>query len=157
MGVEHSNPLQILFHSPISKNIKNIKIEIYPIDKHANSAYKRGHFVEAIQVLHGYLEMRMYEALMLLAPNTFSTKIKKIIDSCNEIPFREIVKILWILNYINDNERNELNALNKVRNEVVHDLFSDEKEISKKKYDQIFKNSINLAKKMDNKNIDLLG
>ena len=47
----------------IMKKMEYIRIRDWPPD-HAYEAYKRGYFVEAIQVLHGYIENQAFAGIL---------------------------------------------------------------------------------------------
>jgi len=68
-----------------------IKIRDWPPD-HAREAYDQRYFVEAIQVLHGWIECQARGLLMLVGSVHFSTQIADTWDLVGEMPFKDVVK-----------------------------------------------------------------
>ena len=76
-----------------------IKIRGLPID-HAREAFQNGYYVEAFQVLHGYIEAMARGLLMLVGSVHFSTVPAETWDTVDEMPYKDIVKALFAVGQI---------------------------------------------------------
>lgn len=98
----------------------------YPPEEHVRKAYSNGYFIEAIQVVHGFIELQLRELLFL------QTKVPGphqdfdlAVDTMYEIPLGVAVKILFIQKALSKEERDKLIHFNKTRNNIVHKIFYD--------------------------------
>lgn len=133
-----------------------IKIRDWPPD-HARDAYNRGFFVEAIQVLHGWIECQARGLLKLIGSVHFSTDLDDTWDSVDEIPYKDIIKVLLAVGQITKNESADLLQINSFRNKMIHQIFKDPLEkihygVPKQEYDDIFKQAMHWADLMLEKN-----
>jgi len=126
-----------------------IRIREWPTH-HAKQAYENGDFIEALQVLHGWIESRLQELLQLYGVNDCNQKHNKIWDIVSQINFNNSVKVLYILNILSDNEFQQLTKFNSTRNQLIHKIFHEPYEkiyegIPKKEYDNVFNQGMRLA------------
>jgi hypothetical protein len=115
--------------------------------EYAQNAYNDGHYIEASQILHGYLENKLQELLMMVGSGNFNTNFKDTWDVVNQIPFIHTLKALFVIGRINKAEYNSLLKLNKMRNKIMHQLFlepyeKDNPGIPKRDFDDVFKKSL---------------
>jgi hypothetical protein len=115
--------------------------------EYAQKAYDSGHYIEAIQILHGWTENKLQELLLLLGSVKFGTELKDTWDTVNEIPFVHTLRALFVLGQLNSGEYRDLLELNSARNKIIHKLFRESYEgiiqsFSKKEFDAVFKKSI---------------
>lgn len=118
-----------------------IKLNGLP-DKKAKEAYEKGYYIEAIQILHGFLENQCQSLFMLVGFVHFNAKQEETYDLTDTIKLHSIIKNLYILNQISKKEYTWLNDLNTMRNKVTHQICKEpyEKEylgIQKKEFDKI--------------------
>ena len=73
-------------------------------DTLAKRAYKEGHYVEAIQHLHGFLENQARSLLMLVGCVHFNAKQKETWNLSDTISLNNALKVLRILNQITQEE-----------------------------------------------------
>jgi len=126
-----------------------IRIRNWPTD-HAKQAYTDGNYIEALQVLHGWIESRLQELLHLYGVIDCKQESKKIWDIVNQINFINSAKVLYILNILSDNEYQQSVKFNSTRNQLIHKIFHEPYEkiyegIPKKEYDNVFKQGLKLA------------
>jgi hypothetical protein len=115
--------------------------------EYAQKAYDSGHHIEAIQILHVWIENKLQELLILVGSVKFGAKHKDTWDIANEIPFIHTLRALFVLGQLNSGEYRDLLELNSARNKIIHKLFRDPYEeiypgFSKKEFDVVFKKSI---------------
>ena len=137
-----------------------IKIRGLPID-HAREAYQNGYYVEAIQVLHGYIEIMARGLLILVGSTHFSTDMAETWDSVDEMPYKDVVKALLAVGQISKEETTDLLRINSVRNRMIHQLFKEPYEkihngFPKSEYDRVFQEAIAWAEKMGLKNLEII-
>jgi len=126
-----------------------IRIKHWPTD-HAEKAYKNGNYIEALQVLHGWIESNLQGLFHLYGVIDCNQDSKKIWDIVNQINFINVAKVLYILNVLSENEYQQSIKFNSLRNQLIHKIFHDPYEkiytgISKKEYDNVFKQGLKLA------------
>ncbi|WP_040495092.1 hypothetical protein [Fulvivirga imtechensis] len=130
-------------------NKEFIRIRNWPTD-HAEKAYKDGNYIEALQVLHGWIESRFQELLHLYGVIDCKQDSEKIWDIVNQINFINSAKVLYILNILSENEYQQSVKFNSTRNQLIHKIFHEPYEkiyegIPKKEYDNVFKQGLKLA------------
>jgi hypothetical protein len=106
------------------RNIQNGKISLdaYPPD-HAVQARNAGYFIEAIQVLHFWLEVKLQEWLLLGRHGNVRTSISTVYDSAFSIPLIQAAKALFVLGKMNKTTFDAVYRFNSMRNRVIHKLF----------------------------------
>jgi hypothetical protein len=102
-----------------------IRIPYWP-EEHAKKAYSDGYFIEAIQVVHGFIELQLRELLFLQrkVPGPHE-HFDLAVDTMYEIPLSLAVKILFIQKALSKEERDKLIHFNKTRNNIVHKIYYD--------------------------------
>ena len=136
--------------------MKYIQIRDWPPD-HAHEACEKGYFVEAIQVLHGWIECQARGLLMLVGSVHFSTDLAETWDSVDEMPYKDVVKALLAVGQLTKQESADLLQINSVRNKMIHQVFKDPHEkkhpgFPKAEYDRVFKQALQWADRMREKN-----
>jgi len=132
-----------------------IKWKEYPTE-HANRAYEEGFYLEAIQVLHGFLEAKMRDFLMVTRHGNLKRCYGEIWDITQEMGFHQLAKTLFVTGKLSKSEYTKLQQFNSTRNRVVHKFFwepyeKDYKGVPKKEFDEIFQAGISLVNEMDGK------
>jgi len=135
--------------------VKFIRLKGDP-DEAAQSTYDAGHFIEAIQILHGWMENQAQSSLMLVGAVHFDAKQSDTWDLTDTIRFSTCVKVLFILNQITKSEYDELTELNKMRNKIIHNLYEEPYEVPykgvpKSAYDKVFKRTLEQIYLLTNK------
>jgi hypothetical protein len=135
--------------------IEYIKWKEYPTD-HATRAYQNGFFLEAIQVLHGFLEAKMRDLLMVSRHGNIRRGFHEIWDITQEMGFNALAKTLLVSGKLTEKEYKDLQRFNSTRNRVVHKFFwepykKNYKGVPKKEYDHIFNTGMKLVERMDSK------
>ncbi len=101
-----------------------IRITESPLE-HADKAYKAGFYVEAIQVLHGAIEFKLREMLMLIGSVYFDAKLKETWDLADQSSLINAANTLHILGQLTRDDLNELVEVNRCRNELIHKIFHE--------------------------------
>ena len=135
-----------------------IKIRKWPAD-HAQEAYDAGYYVEALQTLHGWMEVKLRELLHLqrAGPNV-SGKDKDWVRSwnmSNDLSLTNIAKALFIVGALPEDTLNRILNFNRVRNNLIHKLYFDPYDepypgIPKEEYDTAFRDGIDLGYIIEN-------
>jgi hypothetical protein len=113
----------------------------------AQKAYQEGYFVEAIQVLHAFLENQARSLLMLVGCVHFSAAQGDTWDIADSFSLHDCLKVLFVLNQISKEEFKAFNAFNSLRNKVVHQIYKEPYDqhhegIPKKDYDKLFNRTL---------------
>ena len=116
-----------------------------PMD-HAQDAYKAGYYIEAIQVLHGWIEVKLRELLISLRAEAVGhdKHFGRIWDMTTEISLLSAAKALFIAGVITQTQYSRIQSFNRVRNNLLHKLFYNPYEknypgVPKKEYDAALK------------------
>ena len=142
------------------KEDKYIRIDGWPSD-HAHEAYEKGYYVEAIQVLHGYIENQARSLLVLVGSVHFSTKQSETWDTVDEIAYKDVIKALLAVGQITKQESLDLLQVNSVRNKMIHRLFKEpyvyaHPGFPKEEYDRVFKQAMLWADRMREKTEEII-
>jgi hypothetical protein len=126
-----------------------IRIREWPGD-HAKRAYDNQNYVEAIQVLHGFIETKLQELLILTGSVDFNQDSAETWDIANQISYINCSKVLFILGQLSQSEYQNVLQFNSLRNQVVHRLFHEPfnegvKGIPRADYDRVFKLGIEMS------------
>jgi hypothetical protein len=113
----------------------------------AGEAYRLGFYVEAIQILHAFLENQARSLFMLVGCVHFESKQKEIWEIADSFSLHNCLKALLIINQITKSEFEELNEFNSMRNKVVHQIFKEPYEkaylgVLKSDFDNIFNSTL---------------
>jgi hypothetical protein len=138
----------------MKQDMKYIKWKEYPID-HASHAYREGFFLEAVQVLHGFLEAKMRD-LLLVSRHGNIKGYQEVWDIIQEMGFNVLARALFASGRLTKKEYDDLQRFNSLRNRVVHKFFrepydKDYKGVPKKEYDLVFQVGMRLVDKIDYK------
>ena len=123
-----------------------IKFEGVPKEL-AKEAYQKGFYVEAIQILHAFLENQARSLFMLVGCVHFQADQKNTWDIADTLSFHECLKALLILNQITKVQFDEFSKFNSMRNKVVHQIFKEPYDeahfgVSKSEYDLVFSRTL---------------
>jgi hypothetical protein len=137
-----------------------IRIRDWP-PEHASRAYDAGFFVEALQVLHGWVEVQARGLLIMVGSKHFNTPQSEIWDLVDQIPYKDVIKTLLVVGQVTKEEAETLLRINAVRNKLVHQIFKDPYEkryegIPRVEYDSAYKDARLWADKMLGKNEGLV-
>ncbi len=121
-----------------------------PIEESATAAYDAGHYVEAIQLLHGFIENQARSFLMLVGCVSFGAEQSNTWGVSDSLSLHQVLKCLLILNQITRDEYERFNRLNAMRNKIVHRYFNEPYEetymgVPKDEFDQAFTESLENA------------
>jgi hypothetical protein len=127
----------------------------------AEQAYSQGFYVEAIQLLHAYLENQAQSLFMLVGSVHFKAEQEDTWDVADSFPFHQCIKALFVLNQITKDEFTEFSKFNSLRNKVVHQIFKEEYEyahkgVPKEEYDTIFHRTLDQIDFFTRKNEDII-
>ena len=140
---------------------KFIRIEKW-VTEHAQEAYNKENYIEAIQVLHGWIENKLQELLILTGSIDHNTEMSKIWDIANQINFINSARALFVLSQVSEQEYQKIIKFNSLRNQVIHKFYHDPYEkvyegVPKKQYDEVFKIGLDLADKLQLKSEQKIG
>src|SRR5688572_9598186 len=102
-----------------------IRISTWPTD-HATAAYEGGHYIEALQVLHGWIESRLQQILLLQRAKLSLPQdgtFGRAWDISFELSLNNIAKALFVAGLISEDLLNKLVRFNRIRNAVIHKMF----------------------------------
>lgn len=142
-----------------------IRIHKWPAD-HAQEAYDAGYYIEAIQTLHGWLEIKLRELLQLQRTARPGPERDgewgHAWDMTHDLSLNSIAKALFISGALPEDVLNRILGFNRVRNNLVHKLFRDpyEKEylgIPKEEYDAAFHAGVELGELIESMSAERVG
>ncbi len=99
-----------------------IWFDAYP-PEHAQRACDAGYYVEALQVLHLWLEVKLQEWVLLSRHKNIRGSYKTVWDSAFSIPFFQAVRMLFVTGKMPKQTYDAANRFNAMRNKVIHRLF----------------------------------
>ena len=125
------------------------KFKKFPPD-HAFEAYKKEYYLDAIGVLHGFIESPMRSILHAYSTTVISNSDEEVWDINERFDFKNLTNILFILQIIKKKEYDHLFSLNSLRNEIIHKYFYDPFDhnyfgASKKKFHSVFNPAYKLS------------
>ena len=125
----------------------------YP-PEHAEMAYRAGFYVEAIQVLHGWIEVKLQELFLLSRHKNLKHSYSEIWDSAFGIPLIQVAKVLLVSGKLDKPTFDAVNRFNSMRNKIIHKIFNEPydspaKPISKVEYDKAFTFGTELSWKLE--------
>ncbi|MCK9400870.1 MAG: hypothetical protein M0Q51_12890 [Bacteroidales bacterium] len=132
-----------------------IRIEEWPTE-HAQRAYNTGNFIEALQTLHGWIENKLRELLILAGTIDYKSEMSGIWDISNQISLVTSAHVLFILSQLSENEYQMIIKFNGIRNDVIHKIYRDPYEeiykgIPKERYDEAFNIGMELSEILQRK------
>ena len=142
-----------------------IHFEKWPAD-HAQEAYDAGYYIEALQTLHGWIEVKLRELLQLQRVGTPSenkdTELERVWNMTNELSLNQLAKALFIIGALSEDILNQVLSFNRVRNNITHKLFHDTYEkqylgIPREEYDKAFHDGITLGYIIENLSVEKIG
>jgi hypothetical protein len=126
----------------------NIIINEWPTDA-AKRAYQNGYYIEALQILHSWIENRLQEHLVLCRHKNFKEIPDEVWEVSKELSLLNVSKTLYIIGKINKSIWTNLRRFNSIRNKLIHRLFSENEEglegIPKRDYEDLFELGIKIA------------
>jgi len=141
-----------------------VRIDKWPAD-HAQEAYAAGYYIEALQTLHGWMEVKLRELIQMQRAGIevveSDAEYARVWDMTNELSLNQIAKALFIIGALPEGMLNRILSFNRVRNNLVHKLFHDpcEKEylgIPRAEYDKAFQDGMTLGQEIENMSVDKL-
>jgi hypothetical protein len=137
----------------MKQDIEYIKWKEYPVD-HASRAYREGFFLEAVQVLHGFIEVKMQELLMVSRHGNIKRSLQEVWGIAQEMGFNVLAKALFVSGKLTKKDYENLQRFNSLRNRLVHKFFlepdeKDYKGVPKKEYDLIFQAGMKLVEQIE--------
>jgi len=123
------------------KTEEYIKVKDSPTD-HAQNAYDAGFYIEALQVLHGFIENKLQEHLILNGAKA-STDFSETWDTANEIPLNAANKMLFVIGEYNHDLYTRIRRFNATRNKIIHRIYLDPYDkpypgVPRSEYDDVF-------------------
>jgi len=145
------------YKAELTKYAKRLKE--FPPD-HAYGAYQKEYYLEAVGVLHGFIESQMRSILHAYSTSVLSNSDEQVWDINEKFDFKNLTNILFILQIIKKKEYDELFALNSLRNEIIHKYFYDPFDhhyigASKKKFSSVSKPAYSLSWKLNQLNEEM--
>ena len=121
--------------------------------QHATRAHKEGFIIEALQVLHGLIELLLRELVMSnRAVDEPHEHFDLAYESMFEIPSNIAIKVLFVQKMMTKSERDDLVRFNSLRNGIVHKIFSDKTiESDESQYQSAFNLGVRVAENLTNK------
>ena len=125
----------------------------WPAD-HAQDAYDAGYYIEALQTLHGWMEVKLRELLQLQRESKpiegKASGWGRAWNMTNELSLNNIAKALFISGALPEDVLDRILNFNRVRNNLIHKLFYDPYEgqhhgIPKEEYDAAFQAGVELG------------
>lgn len=121
-----------------------------PPHEMAQKSYEGGYYIEAIQVLHTWLENQARSYLMLVGCVHFKAEQKDTWDLSDTLSLNDTLKVLRVLNQITGSEYSDFKRFNSLRNKIVHQYFKEpyEKEylgVPMREYDEVFQGTLSQA------------
>jgi hypothetical protein len=134
---------------------KFIKIKGW-VTEHALKAYESENYIEALQVLHGWIENKLQELLILTGSVDHNSDMSKIWDIANQITLINSAHVLFILSQLSENEYQMIIKFNGIRNQIIHKIYHEPYEkiyegVPKNKYDEAFGMGIKLSELLQRK------
>lgn len=112
----------------MSYNISNNRVTFAGFaGEHAQEAYKNGYYIEAIQVLHGSIEEYMRQLLLIAGSHQEQTHqdYPDRWDTANRLSYIQAAQALYVFTVIPQSLHETLMAFNRIRNMLLHTLFSE--------------------------------
>lgn len=127
----------------------------------AKLAYQKGFYLEAIQIVHAWLENQAQELLMLIGIVHFEANEEDTWDLVNTFSFYDTIKILYALNHLTKNEFDSFAEFNSMRNKVIHKIYRQRHDETfegpnKTDYDKIFNESLKQVWFFSNKSAEII-
>ena len=94
----------------------------YPID-YAQAAFNKKYYLEAIQLLHSWIESKLRELIILTRHGNLKGGYKDIWKAMYELSYTQLSKALYVSGKINKSKYEALTKFNSLRNKIIHKLF----------------------------------
>lgn len=100
---------------------------------HIQKAFDGGFYVEALQIPHSYINGQMQMLLQLEGQRTRPDEVasqdyNQKIDTANELGYAQLAKALYVTGVFTHDLYLRLMEFNKIRNKIIHKLFSENSE-----------------------------
>lgn len=139
-----------------------IRINGLPAD-HAKKAYSEGYYLEALQTLHGWLECKLRELLLMQRTTKGNSHEAwaSAWDASNEFSLNNAAKSLFVIGVITESEHNRIKKFNRLRNNMVHKMFYDPynehwKGVPHQELEEAFESGILLSEEIEFKSGEVL-
>lgn len=150
--------MSLTLHKPSShprRNVKDgtIRFERYPPD-HARHAHEKGFYIEALQVLHSWLEIKLQEWLLLGRHGNVRVPLKEVWATAFGLPLLQSAKALYVTGKMPKSTFDAVLKFNAMRNNVIHQIFRESYEdgaifINVKDYDAALRIGLKLSDKLE--------
>jgi len=137
------------------RNVRKGRIWLtaYPPD-HAAAARRSGYYVEAIQILHGWIEVKLQEWLLLSRHHNIRGSFDAVWESAFGMPLLQVAKALFVTGKMNKTTFDAVCRFNAMRNRVIHKLFQQKYDtpgpsISVSEYSAAFEYGIRLSNRLE--------
>lgn len=139
-----------------------IRINGLPVE-HAKKAFSDGYYLEALQTLHGWLECKLRELLLMQRTTKANSNDAwaSSWDASNEFTLNNAAKALFIIGVLTAQQHQEIKSFNRIRNNLVHKMFYDPynenwKGVPQQEIENAFKIGVDLAKEIEFKSGEIL-
>lgn len=125
----------------------------YP-PEHARQAFNEGYYIEALQVMHGWLEVKLQEWLLIGRHGNIRGSYRDVWTSVSEISLLQAAKVLFVLGKMPKVTFETVCRFNSQRNKVIHRIFHESYEtgrvpISFNECEETFRLGEKLADKLE--------
>jgi len=126
---------------------------------HARKAYEAGYYLEAMQIVHGFLEAAMRDLAMVSNGPDPENGYADVWDIAQELTLNVLSKTLFLSKKLSKAEYIRIKEFNRIRNNIIHKYFwepySKEYEgIPKQEYDCAFENGLGLIEIIYEKGVE---
>lgn len=134
-----------------------VRVREWPPD-YAEKVFAEGYYIEALQTLHGWIERKLRELLLMqrVRFGTSHDNWAKAWDASNEFSLNAAAKALFVLGALSEKEIQDISLFNRARNNLVHKLFHDPYDeswngVDKADIEKALKIGVALAYEIENK------
>jgi hypothetical protein len=140
-------------HRPRNVRDGRIWLAAYPPD-HAEAARRAEYYVEAIQVLHSWIEVKLQEWLLLSRHHNIRGSYEVVWESAFGIPLLQVAKALFVIGKMNKTTFDAVCRFNAMRNRIIHKLFHQKDDalgpsITVSEYSKAFQYGIGLSNRLE--------
>ncbi|HMP73378.1 MAG TPA: hypothetical protein PKE55_08975 [Kiritimatiellia bacterium] len=126
-----------------------IRLQSWPPD-HAAHAYKKGFYIEAMQVLHAFIEHEAKGFLLMVGCAHFKARFVKTRHTLDNLDYKHIIAALHAIGKLTSTEARDLLEINTMRNTLIHRTFSEPGKdfrlgVVKEEYDRAFRKAMKWA------------
>jgi hypothetical protein len=121
---------------------------------HAERAFEDGYYIEALQTLHIWIEVKIQEWLLLSKHGNSRVSQREVWDAAFSTSLVNAIKALFIVGKMPKSLYQDVCKFNSMRNKVIHRLFVEPYDgempsVSFDEYGKVFKSGIKICQKLD--------